>query len=664
MILLLAALAVFFLGAISALITARTPRVASSLGMSGAVVGSGLGGVWAIQGLLSGTVETLKLPWAVPNGGVTLGIDPLSAFFLVPLFALSMVTAVYGRAYLLEYASRHSLGLPWAAFNLFVAAITLVVVARSAVFFLLAWEVMSLAGYMLVIFEHEQPSVRRAGWVYLVATHLGVAALMAFFLVLRQATGSFEFDAPLAPGALSPAASSLLFLLALVGFGAKAGLVPLHVWLPEAHAAAPSHVSALMSGVLIKMGIYGILRVVILLDGPQTYWGPLLMVLGLLGGALGIGLGLVQRDLKRVLAYSSIENVGLITLGLGIGLWGVAVENPWLVLLGFTGGLLHVWNHAAMKGLMFLSAGSVLHGTHTKDLEKLGGLTRRMPITGSAMVVGAVAIAGLPPLNGFVSEWLLYSGLLQGAMAPEAGAGTAFLVAVAFLSLIGAMAALCFVRLIGVGLLGEPRSAGAKRAHESPALMTGPLMLLVLVLMGLAVTPWVAEAPILRVITQVTGRVPALEPGQSLGLERLGLLNAVLLGVLMVAGLGASLLFRRSRATSDATWGCGYVAPTVRMQYTARSFGEFFTSELFPRSLSPRLSVKAPQGLFPKPGSLAVDTADPLMQRSYEPFFAWWAERFARLRWMQQGLLHVYVVYILAALVFGLAFSASQFWGD
>jgi formate hydrogenlyase subunit 3/multisubunit Na+/H+ antiporter MnhD subunit len=344
-------------------------------------------------------------------------LDPLSAFFLLPALVLAGLAAIYGSHYMQAFADRRSLGAPTFFFNLLIASMLLVLIARNGLLFLVAWELMSLSAYFLVTFEHEQADARRAGWVYLVATHLGALFLFALFMLLGRAAASLDFVAYSQAARLGNGWSAVLFALALVGFGAKAGFVPWHVWLPEAHPAAPSHVSAIMSGVMIKTGLYGILRVTTFLGEPALWWGPALMVIGLTGGLFGISLALAQRDLKRALAYSSIENVGLIALGLGVGMWGQTSGHPAMAALGFAGGLLHVWNHALMKGLMFLAAGSVLHATGTKNIELLGGVLKRMPRTGAAMVLGGVAISGLPPLNGFVSEWLMYMGLMRGGLS-------------------------------------------------------------------------------------------------------------------------------------------------------------------------------------------------------------------------------------------------------
>jgi hydrogenase-4 component B len=653
------ALAVFSVGALGSLVCARRARLCSALGALGAGVGCTLGATFAARALFLGSSSSVSFRWSIPNGALSFGVDALSAYFMLPLFVLGGLAAVYGYSYLLGFAATRLLGPPWAAFNMLIASMALVVVSRHAVLFLIAWELMSLMAYVLVTFEHREASVRRAGFVYLIATHIGVAFLIGMFQLLGRQADGFEFERMLAVRSPAAHSSALVFPFALIGFGAKAGFVPLHVWLPEAHAAAPSHVSAVMSGVLIKMGIYGILRVVVLLGGPLDWWGPLLICLGLGSGALGIALATYQRDIKRVLAYSSIENIGLVTLGLGIGFWGARSGHPRIATLGLVGGLLHVWNHAVMKGLLFLGAGSVLHGCHTQDLEQLGGLFRRMPRTALLVILGATAIAGLPPLNGFVSEWLLYSGLLHGALEEQGASGVAVAAAIAIVSLIGAMAALCFVRLVSVALLGEPRSANAERARESPAAMTAPIAVLGLLVVGLALAPGTLTGPMDRVVGQLLGEPATHVPASELGLGKLGALNAGVLGVLGV-GLLVALALQRARPTvSDSTWGCGYVAPSTRMQYGARAMSEFFTGGLLPARLAPRFSFRAPSGLFAKAARFESETADPLTRSAYEPLFARWADRFARLRWMQQGMLHVYIVYILVTLLVALAWSAG-----
>jgi formate hydrogenlyase subunit 3/multisubunit Na+/H+ antiporter MnhD subunit len=648
------ALALLVLGGTAALVCWRQPNVSSALAVLGAVSAAVAGELVAIRGF-SGSTQAFVLPWRIPYGTIHVAVDPLSAFFLVPIFGFGALAAIFGRSYFDAHPKpRHAIA--WFAFNLLIASMACVVVARQAVFFLVAWEVMSLCAYVLVTVEHEQAEVRRAGWVYLIATHAATACLIALFLLLARHTGSFELEP--ARTDLPKGLAASLFALAIVGFGVKAGVVPLHVWLPEAHAAAPSHVSALMSGVLIKMGIYGLLRMLLSIGPPRAWWGPVLVLLGLAGALVGIGLALYQRDLKRVLAYSSIENVGIIFVGLGTGFWGLTSNRPEVAGLGITGALLHTWNHTLMKGLLFLGAGSILHATGTKDLEQLGGVMKRMPRTAIPMIAGAVSIAALPPMNGFVSEWLIYLGLAQGTLGASGATSVAASMAIATISFVGALTVLCFVRLIGIALLGQPRSDGALHAHESGTGMTWVLGVLAVLCAGAALSPHVLARVVTPVVTAVLGRpTDAILPTTTIAL-----INGLLLAALVLGALAARVLVRARGTTVDATWGCGYAAPSVRMQYTGRSFAELMAERLLPQFIRPRVSVVSPSSLFPTRTELTSDCADPIVRGVYEPFLSRWGDRFMRLRWLQQGVLHAYIFYILVAVVGLLAWLSLRSW--
>ena len=382
----------------------------------------------------------------------------------------------------------------------------------------------------------------------------------------------------------------------------------------------------------------------------------------------GIALAIHQRDVKRVLAYSSIENMGLIVLALGVGLWGWSSGRPAVAALGVAGALLHVWNHALMKGLLFFSAGSVLHGTGTKDMERLGGLMQRMPWTGAAMMFGAVALAALPPLNGFASKWLIYLGLLQQGLAGSDGGSLAALLGVGLLALIGSLAGLAFVRLTGIVLLGNPRSDAAKHAHESSRWMLTPMLILPIFCLFIAIAPGVVVAFLSPVLDQILRNEPG---GTLLELEladaplyTLGTFNAATLAILALAAGGIVMLWRRAPQSEGGTWGCGYVQPTPRIQYTGRSFAEMMAEFLIPRFLRPRTHRRAPQGLFPAPGEFQAESPDPVSKKLYEPFFRRWADRFSGLRILQQGNVHVYLVYILLVMVLMLTWlSLRSWWG-
>ncbi len=658
---LLVALVVLLASGGLALLAHRSARLSTAIGTVGGVLGCGVAMLPVARTILYGEVGLTRVAWQEPTQDLMLGIDALSAFFLAPVLVLGALAAVYGRTYLLATGERKSLGGPTCAFTVLLAAMITVVVARSAILFLVAWEAMTLASYVLVTFDHEEAAVRRAGFIYLVAAHVGEACLLAMFLILDNRAGGLGFDAFASMAAPSAGTATLLFLLAMVGFGIKAGFLPFHVWLPEAHAAAPSHVSALMSGVMIKLGLYGFLRVTTFLP-PAAWWGPVLLVLGFAGALWGISLALCQRDMKRVLAYSSIENMGIITAGLGLAFWRGGRGDVFLATLGAAGALLHVWNHAAMKGLMFFSAGSVLHASGTRDMEKLGGLMKTMPRTGGLMMVGAVAIAGLPPLNAFVSEWLVYLGLMGGEVGRPGAVNVVPLFGVGLLAFIGSLAALCFVRLIGTVLLGEARSDAARHAHESSIGMLAPMAVLAVAVAAMGIFPGV----LLRLFTPVASQIFGSAVAERMALAQgsvsvLGALNAALWAGLLLAAL-AWLALRSPVASPVGTWDCGYTAPTGRMQYTARSFSEFVTCRLFPRVLRPRSRCEISPKPFPVPGTFSSGCADPVIDRVYEPFFIRWADRFTRLRWIQQGVLHIYLLYIFVVAVAALAWITWRNW--
>lgn len=639
------ALALLVVSGLAALLLSRWPRASGAVAAGGAVVAASLG-LWPTVLVLGGGPSSgFSAPWSLPGGSLAVGLDPLSAFFLLPILLLGAVAAVYGTAYLRPFAKTRNLGFPFFGFNLLIASMVLVVVARNAILFLVAWETMAVAAALLVSFEHERPEALRAGWVYLVVAHLGAMCLFVLFLLFKTSAGSFDFAA----FAQSPPVGSsavAVAVLALVGFGSKIGFVPLHVWLPEAHAAAPSHVSSVLSGVLLKVGFYGLLRVFQLLGTRADWWGPALVALGLSSALVAIVVALYQRDLKRALAYSSIENVGVIAVGLGVSFWAGSRGHPRVAALALAGGLMHVWNHALMKGGMFLVAGSVLHGTGSRDLEQLGGLSRRMPATALAMTVGVLALSALPPLNGFVSEWLLYLGLLRlGAD----GVGPIPLLLVGILSLVGALAALAFVRLYGITLLGQPRSDGARHAHESSRWMTGPMLLLAALCVAMAAVPGLVVEALGAVRAQIGG--PALDPADVASLETLGAFNLGLWGALLLGAWLFRRLSARRPAEVDDTWGCAWPEPTARMQYGARSFSELASEQVLPGLLGPRIVREGLAGLFPGRSSLSADDGDPLTRGWYEPAFARVAGWLASLAWVQRGVLTAYLTYVFAVVL-------------
>ncbi len=650
----LASLVVLLLCGAGALLLSANSRWATRLGAGGAVLGSCFGLVSAIQQLAGQRMADLRWPWHVPYGEFHIAIDPLSSVFLVAIFALSALAAVYGASYLLAGRDGKSLGPSWFFFNLLVASMALVVVARNGILFLVAWEVMAIASFFLVTFEHERSEVRAAGRTYLIAAHLGTAFLLAFFGILGREAGSLDFDQFQALTSLTPVLAGGLFALAVVGFGAKAGFVPFHVWLPEAHPAAPSHVSALMSGVMIKMGIYGILRALTFLGPPPAWWGVLLMTIGLTSGVLGVLFALAQHDLKRLLAYHSVENIGIIALGMGVGVWGMSQGLPGVATLGFAGALLHVVNHAAFKGLLFLGAGSVLHATGQRDMDRLGGLLKRMPVTGATFLVGAAAICGLPPLNGFLSEFLILLGSLNGIMSAKASAAAALSAVVVGLGLIGGLAVACFTKAFGVVFLGSARDEGVAHAHEGGAGLLAPLLALaaVCVFIGLAATVSV------RLVLPATAQLVAVPLPVATAQIALfsGPLGKTMVMAVLVVGIAAALAFLRARLLSrrevrrEVTWDCGYEHPTARMQYTSSSFAQPLI-EVARAVLRPRERLEKVSGYFPKTSSFRSETPDLFTEQLYTPLLRGVEWLSYRARWLQQGRLHIYLLYIFITLV-------------
>ncbi len=647
------ALATFVVGAVVCLLVGKRSALAAAVGSTSVAVGCAVASVPVIRCLAGNAIAPLDLPWQLPCGALRMGLDMLSAVFALPILVIAPLAAFYGVAYLHAPGRGRAIAIHWSLFNLFVAGMLLVVFARNGLLFLLAWEVMSLASFGLVMFEADKPQVRHAGWTYLVATHIGTAALLVMFALLGRGAGTLTCLDTMVVG--SPV--GVIFVLAVVGFGTKAGIMPMHVWLPEAHPAAPSHVSAVMSGVMIKVGIHGLLRVLTVLGTPAAWWGWTLIALGAVSACVGILYAIAQSDLKRLLAYSSIENVGLITLALGIALLGGTAGNVLVAELAFAGALLHVLNHALFKSLLFLGAGVVQHATGTRELDCLGGLLKRLPAVGAAFLVGSIAICGIPPLNGFAGEFLVYLAALRafGPMAALPPGGPAAAVTVVLtLALAGGLAVACFAKVFGIAFLGEPRQTNAALGHAP----TRAMMNVMLVLAALCLIAGFAAPLVLRAVAgavAVLGGTAASTASPVLA-EATGTLWRV---VAMSGGLVAlaSVLFVvRARllagraVTAAVTWDCGYAAPAVSMQYTASSFADPIV-HVFRRMLGTRRHLHPPQGLFPTVSSFASETPDAWRTRFYDPLFAAVERLLERLCYLQHGRLNLYILYIVLALL-------------
>src|SRR6266478_2340399 len=460
------------IGILVSLLALRREKLANVLGFSSAIVASVCGIGAAILHLVSGSAAN-SAPfelWSslIPYLKLGVKLDGLGAFFLLIVSSLGLALSIYSLGYVRGFYGRKRVGILAAFYNALLLSTTLVFTASNAFFFLIAWELMALTAYCLVSFEHEKTETRNAGVLYFIMSHIGTGCLILGFLLLFQAAGDYNFESFRALGdKLSPGRRDAAFLLFLFGFGVKAGIVPLHIWLPEAHPVAPSNVSALLSGVLIKAGIYGLTRVLFdFLGTPPNWWGVTVLTIGTVSAVLGVLYALMEHDLKRLLAYHSIENIGIILMGFGAALLFRSFGHPQLAALALVAGLFHTLNHGLFKCLLFLGAGNVLRATHTRNMEELGGVIRRMPSTALYFLIGAIAISGLPPLNGFVSEWFTYQALLAGFGATPTLTRLAFPIAGALLALTAALAAACFVKAFGITFLALPRSPEAEEARE------------------------------------------------------------------------------------------------------------------------------------------------------------------------------------------------------
>ncbi len=568
------------LGAAGLIRPHRVGFVAHVLFPLGALAAVGVAFLGAIALLAGHSPQILLLPLGLPNLPFHARLDTLSAFFLLLLGLAGAGISTFAAGYF-RSGQGTAPGLLCLQYHVFLASMALVILADDAYFFMVVWETMALSSYFLVTSQHRIPEIRRAGFLYLLMAHIGALCILLSFGVLQGGRWQFTFDA-MRGASLTPFWASAAFLLALIGFGAKAGLVPLHVWLPEAHPAAPSPVSALMSGLMLKTAVYGMLRITFdLLHIRYWWWGVLVLGVGLFSALFGAIFAAVQTDMKRLLAYSSIENIGIIFTGIGLAILFAACGLPLFAALALTAALIHSLNHALFKSLLFLATGSVLHATNQRSLGKLGGLIRRMPWVATLALIGTLAIAGLPPLNGFVSEWLLLQSFLFTPQIPHAFLNMLIPLGAALLALTVALAAYVMVKFYGVIFLGQHREPSLVHAHDADWLERIGLAWLALGCIAIGVMPQLA----LRAAGAVTGTLL----GQTVNLSSpfwwiapIASKQASYSGLILLAGIvgvvGITFVMVRvlahGRIRRTASWDCGYPWQTSRMQDTAEGFGQ------------------------------------------------------------------------------------------
>ncbi|MBW2370215.1 MAG: hydrogenase [Deltaproteobacteria bacterium] len=631
-------------GGIFALILWRQFTVMKTIGVLGISVGCFLGLIDAVSKLFNPGQVSFSITY-LNVLSLSFKIDGLAAFFLVAIFAVSLLAAIYSFHYLDKPEKALRTSVNYLFFSLLIASMALVVTAENMITFMLSWEIMSLSSFFLVIYDHQSPENRKAGYLYFVFSHVGAMFIFAAFGVMYGYTGSFGFT-----GTLPETAKILVFILSFIGFGSKAGVFPFHVWLPHAHPAAPSHISAVMSGVMIKTGIYGIVRMYWVLDLQTPLFGEIVIIFGMVSGILGVVYALGQHDLKRLLAYHSVENIGIILIGIGIGMIGVSSGNPLMAVLGFSGGLLHVLNHSIFKSLLFMGAGIVIKKTGTRSIDALGGLLKNMKITGITFLIGSLAISGLPPFNGFVSEFLVYLGGFQG-VALDKTAFVLSLLAIVSLAVIGGLALACFTKVVGVVFQGEPRTPAAEDVNEKGPAMLVPMLVLAGACVVIGVFPRAFVLMALKGVESLglaSGSVSLAPFLQITG--DITLAAAIFFAVFFLILVFRMLLYRGKTVGRSGTWGCGFTQPTVKMQYTGSSYAASILA--FFKPVAP-LHEDHPviRGRFPDKTyyrSHVNDIAELHMGNAIVRPILW---LFDQMRWIQHGDIHLYIGYILLAIV-------------
>ena len=671
---LLVGLTGYSLGILLPLLAHRRPAlqnwVAHGAAFWGAIGGVGLGAV----GLTAEVPYHASFPSSLPLLNYAIRLDPLAAFFVLLISLCGATVSIYALGYVRELYGRYSIGALGSLFNAFLLSMTLVVLADDGFFFLLVWELMSLSSYFLVVTEHDKAEVRHAGFFYLIMTHVGTAFILLMFLVFFREAGSFSFEAfRQSASPLPEDIRTLAFLTALIGFGAKAGIVPLHVWLPYAHPAAPSHVSSLLSGVMIKTAIYGIVRVYFDFLGGEFpwWWGFVVLTLGAASALLGVMYALMEHDLKSLLAYHSVENIGIILLGIGAGMIFQSYGLESLAALGLLAGLYHTINHAVFKGLLFMGAGALLSATHTRNMEEYGGLIRKMPWTALFFLIGAVSISALPPSNGFVSEWLTFQSLFLSFQIPDILTKIMLPIGASMLALTGVLALACFAKAFGISFLAMPRSRHAKQSREvSPAMRVGMGgMTLLCVALGLA--PMLVVPAIDRITASLTGVSIAGDLLSKGGLaltptmgEEFASVSTPILGVLLAviipaALMGAVILGGTLRKRIYKTWGCG-LNVTPRMEYTATAFVQPI-KRVFSTVYQPMVKLETEfleeSRYFAKHRRFAVHIEPVFQKYLYDPVITFVSAVADRLRIVQAGSLHLYLTYIFITLILLLLFT-------
>ena len=603
--------------------------------------------------LTGGGQLALPVYFSEPIGAAFFRLDPLAALFALVTSIGVLLTSIYSIGYMKMYSGEHAeLSSYYFFLGLMAGSMLLLVTAQNAIVFMVLWEIMSISSFFLVAFENGKEEVRKASLYYFIAMQVGAAFLIAAFSWCSAVSGSLDFDSFAPVLGNYGSVSILLFVLFFIGFGTKAGFVPMHTWLPRAHPAAPTGVSALMSGVMIKTGIYGILRILLLVKIPDYRLAYGILLISLITGIYGVMNAIGQHDMKRLLAYHSIENIGIIGMGIGVGMLGLVYNNPLIAMLGFLGGLLHVVNHFTFKSVLFYGSGVVYSQTHTRSIDRLGGLGKYLPLTSVMFLIASLAITGLPLFNGFVSEFAIYLGLVRSLSSNSLSVVVAALVGFSGLAFIGAMALLCFTKVYGICFLGLPRTEYRSEPNEKESTLLVPMGILTFFMMAIGLLPWLAVLLLKNVVMQFlpTGSSDIFQAI----LPTFRTISIALSGFaavfLFFFGLRA-LLLRKRKVEAFKTWDCGYQVGSSRLQYTGSSFAQPFlqlVSELVPQ----RIHVEKDPVLFPRDASLESHTQDLSERFIFRPAIRLLNRFLDAFSWIQSGRMQQYILYGLIFLVF------------
>lgn len=654
------ALLVYMIGAFGSLVFSRKEQLSINISGVSGIIGGALGIIACAPVLISSNAVTDVFQTPFEFAQFSIRIDGLAAFMVCVISLLVIVTALYSFAYVQEYKGKGA-GTMGFFMNLFIASMIALVVSDNAFYFLVFFEMMSLASYFLVLTEQDDNAVN-AGLLYFFIAHAGSVLIMIAFFILYCYADSFEFAA--FRQTQPPAAMAFtVFILAFLGFGAKAGMIPLHSWLPKAHPAAPSHASALMSGVMVKIGIFGIIKVGIDLLGAENLWyGVIVLAFGAVSSVLGVLYALAEHDIKKLLAYHTVENIGIIMMGVGVGMIGIATHHPVLATVGLLGGLYHLLNHAVFKGLLFLGAGSVMYRLHTKDMDLMGGLGKLMPYTAFCFLIGTMAISALPPFNGFVSEWFTYQSLFvlsqQGSFVLKLSGP----IAIVMLALTGALAALCFVKVYGISFGGQPRSEKAAAAREVPKVMWIAMAILALLCVLLGVGASVITPIISKIATALaqTDAFPLAENGVLVSsTEPYTALSTPVVTIMLLAFFCLPFLYYRAtqkHRLSDSPkgnpWACGY-AYESGMASSAGGFTHALRTMFKPLYRIREILDPAPMGSKGLNATIQGATKlEPIWEDKVTMPIAYAVPKLAqKLQWLQSGDFRVYCLYFVIALI-------------